>query len=241
MALGPIASLDPACRLLCLALFSTTSLIAPWPFAACLALASFVFLLVGGLKSVAILKESAFVLVFAIATFGLRLWGQEEGENWRSISFDAAVYGIKLLSAFLSGRLFYASTKVSELREALLGLSRRMPFLKSSCASLGLGISLVIAYLPLILEQWRASVEAASSRAFPKKPSLSQARVLLSSYLRRLMLEAVSLPEALYARGLSEERYPLEASWRTRDRVCAALSILFLVITLLYDVCNSIR
>jgi energy-coupling factor transporter transmembrane protein EcfT len=220
---GPAASLDPACRLLCLAFLSSASLFASLPFAAAIALAAIVLLILEGMSPVSILRESAFVLVFALLTAALRLFGKEGSLAEEAALTGSAIYGLKLLAAFLAGRLFYASTRPSELRDAATRIARRIPILRRF--DIGLGLSLILGYIPLIFDEWRGSLEAARSRALPSRPGIVQQSRLLIAFLRRLMLRAVILPEALSARGWSISRGVAQSTWRVRDSVSLMLSI----------------
>jgi energy-coupling factor transporter transmembrane protein EcfT len=220
---GPAASLDPSCRLLCLALLSSASLFASWPFAASLTLCALVLLRLEGLRVAKALRESAFILVFALLTAVLRLFGNGESlARPEALAAGSAAYCLRLLAAFLSGRLFYASTRPSELRDAATRIARRIPFLRRF--DLGLGLSLVLGYIPLIFDEWRASSEAAASRGLPRRPGIGGRSRFIAAFLRRLMLHAVALPEALVARGWSAERGLAPSTWRRRDSLALLAS-----------------
>jgi energy-coupling factor transporter transmembrane protein EcfT len=215
---GPSSSLDPACRLFCLAFLSSASLIASTPFVILVGLVALVLLKLEGLSLVKVLRESAFIIAFVLLTVVLRLFGDETGvASPYAIVTDSAAYGMKLLAAFLSGRLFYASTRLSELRDAATRIARRIPIIRS--LDIGLGLSLVLGYIPLIFDEWRDSRLAARSRALPPRPGIGQQARFIIAFLRRLMLRAVSLPEALVARGWSRDRGVAESTWRRRDSV----------------------
>jgi energy-coupling factor transporter transmembrane protein EcfT len=219
------ASLDPACRLICLALLSSASLFASFPFAAIVAFSAFFFLRLEGISLSNILRESAFILVFALITAALRVFGgNREPVAPYAVAADSALYGLKLLSAFLVGRLFYASTTLSELRDAATRIARRIPFLRRF--DVGLSLSLVLCYIPLIFDEWRDSLEAARSRGMPRRPDIEQQSRFLTAFLRRLMLRATALPQALVARGWSKDRGIAPSHWKARDSVAALICCL---------------
>jgi energy-coupling factor transporter transmembrane protein EcfT len=143
------------------------------------------------------------------------------------LASGAGIYGLKLLAAFLAGRLFYASTRMSELRDAATRIVRMIPFLRRF--DIGLSLSLVLGNVPLIFEEWRDSLEAARSRGLSRRPVIALQARLLAAFLRRLMLRAIAIPQALAARGWSKDRHLTPASWKTRDRlamlVCCAAFI----------------
>lgn len=227
MALAGPSSLDPSTRLLSLALLSSATLIASWPFAAAASALALGFLALEGVRPAKALKESAFVLAFALFAAVARLWGRGEAAGLGALAGESAVYALKLLAAFLLGRLFYASTRLLELRDACTRLTRRIPLLRRF--DTGLALSLVIGYLPLIFGEWKASLEAARSRGMPKRPSMGIQAAFLAAYIRRLMLTAVSLPEALVARGWTKDRGLCPLSLRKRDFFVLSFSLVALL------------
>lgn len=223
---GPVSSLDAASRLFCLAAISSASLFAG-PFDSCLLLMALLFLLLReGLKPLAIAKDSSIVLAFTAVSGALRMVGASGPAPW--VLGDVLSYGLRLLSAFLAGRLFYASTRPSELRDAATRITRRLPFVRRY--DLGLGLYMVLGLVPLVFEEWRSSLEAARSRGMPRRPSLALQAQFIAAFLRRMMLRAVAIPEALVARAWSPDRGLPPSAWRTRDTIaslsCLAIAVL---------------
>jgi energy-coupling factor transporter transmembrane protein EcfT len=226
----PASSLDPACRLLCLALISSAALFAPLAAALTLAMALAALLALEGQTPLRILSEATFLLPFV--AFAAILEAVVVGPGFSvslSVPVDAALLGARLLAGYLGGRLYYASTSVSETRDAATRIARRLPGL--SRADLGFAFSLIMGFVPLIIEEWKASLEAARSRAYGRSSGIRGAGLFVAAYLRRLMLRAVAVPEALIARGWTGERGIERSAWRARDYLaamcCAALLVLF--------------
>jgi energy-coupling factor transporter transmembrane protein EcfT len=197
-----------------------------------MALGAIILLILEGLSIATISRESAFILFFALTSALLRLLGRDT-IHFEPMAFisDSAIYLIKLLSAFLMGRLLYASMSLSELCDALTGIVRRIPILRRF--DIGLGVSLVLGYIPLIFSEWRGSLEAARSRGLPKRPKLFQQASFLSAFLRRLMLSAVAVPEALIARGWNRKRGIAPINWKLRDTIVLLISCFCFGIALL--------
>jgi len=227
---GIVSSLDPTCRLICLAFLSFASLLSGAVFAALLALAAIFLLLREGLRFRAILHDSAFIVSFTLFTavlrfFGLsqssghRLWGAESSGLSLVMINDMGAYGLRLFAAFLAGRLFYASTTASEVRDAGTRLARYIPFIAQ--LDIGLYLSMVIGFIPLIFEEWRNALEAARARGMPRRPKLSMLSLFVTAFLRRLMLQAVATPEALVARGWTRDRGVAPSNWKMRDSIAA--------------------
>jgi energy-coupling factor transporter transmembrane protein EcfT len=228
---GPASSLDPSCRLICLGLLSSASLFASWPFAAIVALGSLSLLLLEGLSLATVLRESAFVISFVLLTILLRFFAMNTRAEPIVFAAESIRYGTKLLAAFLAGRLFYASTRLFELRDSTTRIARRIPIARRF--DLGLVLSLILGYIPLIFDEWRDSLEAARSRGLPRRPSLSLQCRFLAGFLRRLILRAIALPQALVARGWSMDRGIADSEWRFRDSLVIALSLMAFAAALL--------
>jgi energy-coupling factor transporter transmembrane protein EcfT len=226
--LGPVSVLDPSARLLCLSLLSSASLFAGWPFSAFVCAASLALLLRSGIAPVSILKDAAFIAAFAAFTAALRLIGLPGALGMSlGILAEGGAYGARLLAAFLVGRLLYASTSISELRDAATRMTRRLPLLRR--ADLGLVLSMAIGFIPLIFEEWRSSLEASRSRGLARRPSLGKQALFVAAFLRRLMLRAVAVPEALTARGWTRERGIQPSQWKLRDS-CALVACMALLL-----------
>ena len=228
---GPASSLDPSCRLICLGLLSSASLFASWPFAAVVALGSLSLLLLEGLSLSTVLRESIFIISFALLTIFLRIFGTNSRAEPVVLATEFIRYGTKFLAAFLAGRLYFASTRLSELRDSTTRIVRRIPIARRF--DLGLVLSLILGYIPLIFDEWRDSLEAACSRGMPRRPSLSLQCRFLAAFLRRLILRAVALPQALVARGWSMDRGIADSEWRFRDSLVIALSLMAFAAALL--------
>jgi ABC-type cobalt transport system, permease component CbiQ and related transporters len=226
---GPFAALDPAARILCLALLSASSLLASGYFALGLALLALASLVRGGLALGRLLRESTIILAFAVFASGLKLLGSGLVESSRA-AIEGGDYCLKLMAAFLLGRLFYATTSASQLRDGSTRIVRHIPFLRRF--DVGLPLSLVLGYIPLIVAEWRASIEAARSRGMPAKPGLRLQARFLTAFLRRLMLRATAAPDALAARGWSKERGLSDSSWGLKDWAALMISAGFLVLTI---------
>jgi energy-coupling factor transporter transmembrane protein EcfT len=205
------------------------------PSAGILAALLAALLLVEGLGLRSLFRDAAFVLGLALASFFI------EGLSFRGgihlakdgILLAALRDGLRLAASFAAGRLFYATTRTSELREAAEDSCRFLP--GKAGAEIALSLLLVLSFIPLILEEWRASRLAARARGFAKRPSLRASSEFLAAFLRRLMLGSLALPEALVARGWTggDSQRPRQA-WRPYDYcslllICMAMAGLILV------------
>jgi energy-coupling factor transporter transmembrane protein EcfT len=214
--MSAVSGLSPSCRLACLALASTACLAAPAVAAMALSLALVRLITREGIGAARLVRESAFLgwlIIFTAAMEGLSF---VPGPRLDAAALvDALGYGIRLVAVFMAGRLFYAVTRSSELREAAISFTVFLP--RSLREEAGLALYLSLGFLPLVVEEWERSLEAARARAFPRRPGLAACEALLTAYLRRLMLRAVSLPEALRARAWGSGRLAAPRAWKARD------------------------
>jgi energy-coupling factor transporter transmembrane protein EcfT len=225
--LGPVSSLDPASKLLSLALLSSAALFASPALALALAFGAILLLLKSGLRLGTVLRESSIIALFALFAAALRLIGLPGSLDYpQPVLAEAGAYGLRLLTAFMLGRLFYASTPASELRDAGTRIARRLPFVRA--LDLGLGLSLILGFVPLIFEEWRSSLEAARSRGLTRRAPLTRQALFVAAFLRRLMLRAVATPEALVARGWSRERGLVPSRWGSKDTLLCCGSAMIL-------------
>jgi energy-coupling factor transporter transmembrane protein EcfT len=187
-------------------------------------------LLASGLKPSRIARESLFVAVFAAATFGLKKIGAAVPDTG-AIARESGVFGLKLLAAFFLGRLFYASTRISEIRDAITRIMRLIPFARRY--DLGLALALILSYVPLIGREWSESSQAMQARGMSNFANPRNVSCFISSMLRRLMIEAVDLPLALYARGWHRDRALSKLTWKKLDSFALSLSFILLFMTAL--------
>jgi energy-coupling factor transporter transmembrane protein EcfT len=211
-----VSSLDPACRLLCLALLSSSALFAPLGAALALSGVLVALLAMEGQGPARVARDTVFLLPFILFALLLECVGLGPGYSLTiAAPVETPLLGARLLAGYLGGRLYYASTSVSETRDAATRIARRLPGLAK--ADIGFAFSLVLNFVPLIIEEWKASIEAAKARAYGRSSGLRGAGFLVTAYIRRLMLRAVAVPEALVARGWTGERGVERRAWRLRD------------------------
>jgi energy-coupling factor transporter transmembrane protein EcfT len=225
--LAPVSNLDPSIRLVCLALISSAALLAGGLFALMLAAIMLVFLIRAGTARLALIRDASSIAIFALFSGAMRYLGTSQVHYWPALLIGIGSYGARLLAVVLSSRLFYVSTSISQIRDAATRIARHIPILRR--IDVGLGLSLVIGFIPMIFAEWAASLEAARSRSMPRKPSIARQAVFLSAFLRRLMLRAVYVPESLLARGWSKDRGISELEWKAADAIALALCILTLI------------
>jgi energy-coupling factor transporter transmembrane protein EcfT len=227
-----ISALDPACRLLCLALATTAVFFASITTTVVIALGLFGLLLLEGYAPGRILRESSFLLVFIVFAGILECVEIRGGFTiMLSAPIETPLLGARLFAGYLGGRVYYATTSASQTRDAVTRIVRRVPGLSRS--DLGLVFGLVLGFIPLIITEWKASLEAAVSRGLGRGSGLRGISRFTAAYLRRLILSAVAVPEALMARGWNVRRRVDPVRWKGRDYAAGALSAAMLMLAIL--------
>lgn len=238
--LRPAKALDPGCRLLCLALVSSAVFFLGAPCAALAALGLMALVALEGVPPRRILKEAGYILLLSLFALVLECVGWNGGPVFYAEYLPGiAAYAARLLSAFMAGRLFYTVTDSSELRIAALKAGRLLP--RKLRGDAALAMILVIGFVPLIRDEWKSSLDAAKARGLQLRSakgfSLRANVDFLAAFLRRLMLDSLSLPEALASRGWEGgDRSPRLAldPWRGRDWLAAALSLAVLSLAIVF-------
>lgn len=220
------SALGPGPRLLCLALLSSALFFLSPAWAGILGLGLAIFCLGEGVPPRSLARESAYILWLGGMALVLECVSFSGGPLFVAENLaPAGIYTLRLGAAFFAGRLFYAATPGPELRRAALAVGRILPRRLRSRAALA--TFLVLGIIPLVLSDWRASLEAARSRGYGRGKRPRASVDLIVAFLRRLMLDSISLPEVLASRGWYGEAalsLPKEA-WSPLDLGVAAASL----------------
>lgn len=220
------SALGPGPRLLCLALLSSALFFLSPAWVAILGL-GLAFLCLGeGVPPRVLLRECSYILWLGAMAVALECVSFGGGPVFVAANLaPAGIYTLRLGAAFFAGRLFYAATPGGELRRAALAVGKVLPRRLRSRAALA--AFLVLGIIPLVLGDWRASLEAARSRGYGRGRKTGASVDLLVAFLRRLMLDAIALPEVLASRGWYGEA-PLSSpreAWSLLDLGVAGASL----------------
>jgi len=228
---GPVKSLAPSARLVAMFLLAGV-LFATKPLALCIFLLGLVLLLaregLGPGAFLAELRGLLFLVAFAFLIEGL---GWEKGPRLLPEGLCiAALYSLRLVATFALGRLFYQTTPGSELREAAGLFGRLIPGRLGE--DLALALALVLGFLPDIIGEWRLSLEAGQARGIHRGSGPALRLRVVEAFIRRLILDALSLPEILVARGWTGASSKYPQPWGTRGIAVVASSIVLLAASL---------
>jgi len=233
----PVSALAPSARLLCLALLAGLVFSSRVWTLGCLLALLLALLLKEGLDLPALLRELpglAYLMALTLLLESLRFGG--------GIHLDpeglarAGLWALRLLEAFLLGRLFYKTTSGSELREAASDLGRLVPrrLGRGPGEDLALALFLILGFIPSIVSEWRLSEEAGRARGLSRGSGPRLRLRVLEAFLRRLVLRALVLPEALASRGWMGAIEGRRRPWPPSSRFAVLVSCLLLGLGLIH-------
>ncbi|MCL2381643.1 MAG: energy-coupling factor transporter transmembrane protein EcfT [Treponema sp.] len=109
---------------------------------------------------------------------------------------ESGIFAIRICAAFAAGSLLFAVTTPGELRKSL---SRVESALRMEKLKLGMGISLMLGFLPRFFETWEDATLAWKSRG--GKKNLSRLVILIPLAVEKMMLKAAETAQAMECRG----------------------------------------
>lgn len=192
-----------------------------------------------GLTLVTIWRELKWFLCLLVVVFGARALSTP-GETMLTIKcirityqgmYDGGLMCLRLFWTALAGLIFVLTTRISEIRAALVWFFRPVPFLPEK--RIATMISLLIRFLPVILNQARLNADIQRARGIENRKNpiyrLSKFTVPL---MRRIFLAADRLAIAMDARAYSESRTDPEFAFTVTDllMVLSATGILLWVL-----------
>lgn len=222
---------DPVCKLLGLVLFSAGALRARPLALFILEVLSLVTLIACNSAFQSMIKDTIYFMLLAFFTVLLKtscpvLWTFPNAISFAcKLAESTALFGSRLLVIFWLGKLLVRTTRVSELRDALTRLFSHIPLVRNH--DLGLGLSNILGFIPLVFDEWRLSLEAARARGFAPSFSMPKWADFLVAFLRRLMVRAVSVPEAISARGRTQAPKASAVRLKLQDFVVVGTALAF--------------
>ena len=228
--------LDPRTKQLLLLGLSAVSLQGRFTFLALDSLLLIFFLYTAGLRLDRLLFEIKYFLFFLLFVFMIRTI--TFSDHWVPIflsgseSTGALIVCWRLLLVMLMGLLLMATTRISDIRAALIWLLKPVPIVSEGAAATMVG--LVVRFLPLILFQAAEISDAQRARAIQQRKNPLIRLVKFSTALfRRVFLRADELVDGMQARCYSAHRTLPELAFARRDGLAALIGILLGVTVLL--------
>ena len=114
---------------------------------------------------------------------------------------EGVIFCLRIGAAFAAGTLLFAVTTIDEIRKSL---SRLEAVLHLEKLKLGLGISLMLGFIPKFFEIWEDINLAWKSRG--GRRNLTCLAVLIPLALEKMMVKAAETASALESRGVNSEQ-----------------------------------
>jgi energy-coupling factor transporter transmembrane protein EcfT len=221
--------LDPRTKQLLLIGLSAVSLQGDLTFLTLTSLLLIFFLYAANLRIGRVLFEIRYFLLFLVFVFTARTIAFSD--RWiptilsgRELA-GALIVCWRLLLVVLMGLLLMATTRISDIRAALIWLLKPLPLVDENAAATMVG--LVVRFLPLILFQAAEIGEAMRARGIQlRKNPLTRLVKFTTALFRRVFLRADELTDTMQARCYSTHRTIPELAFARRDGLAALIGIL---------------
>ncbi len=194
-----------------------------------------------GLRFSVLLKELRLFLLLllllvlsrALSAEGALVW------QWRGISlsweglYQGGLVSWRLLLVVIMGLLWMASTRVAQIRGAVVCLLRPIPFIPEK--RVGTMLALLLSFLPLLIRQARELQQAQQARGMDRRKNPLYRLIKLGlPWLRKSLEQADRRVMALEARAYSEDRSLPDFSATRTDQVAllAACGFCLLIVGL---------
>jgi energy-coupling factor transporter transmembrane protein EcfT len=142
----------------------------------------------------------------------------------------SGLYALRLSVVFIFARIYYVSTKASELGDILSVAARKAGVL----ADPGMMLSLSLLFLPRVFENYRKVREAAELRGYGVAGRRMKSLLpMLHTYMFTSIKGALTTARAMEARGYSEARTIQLRGVSWKDAVIAAAGCLLLALSFL--------
>lgn len=140
----------------------------------------------------------------------------------------SGLYAMRLAVVFLYARMYYVSTKASELGD-FLSVAARKAGIK---ADPGMMLSLTLLFLPRVFENYRKVKEAAGLRGYGAGGRRAKGLLpMLETYMVTSVKGALRTAQAMEARGYSEERTIPIRRFSMKDAAIAAAGAVLLFLS----------
>lgn len=181
-----------------------------------------------GLRLGRLLREIRYFLFFLLFIFGIR--AITFGAGWiPSVTGDAATDGLlvcwRLLIVVMMGILLMATTRITDIRAALVWYLKPVPVVDEKMAATMVG--LIVRFLPVILFQAAEIADAQRARGIDRRRNpLLRLMKFTTPLFRRVFFSADELTAAMQARCYSDQRTLPELAFTWRDLLALGSGIL---------------
>ncbi len=149
----------------------------------------------------------------------------------------SALYGVRLLIVFFFARIYYVSTKASELGDYLSLAARKVAGFKARSspnilADPGMLLSLSLLFLPRVFDNYRKVRDAADLRAYGiRRKRMANTLPMLQTFIFMSIKGALVAARAMELRGYSEARTLAPTRLSRMDAAVFIAGAILLVLT----------
>lgn len=216
---SPLHRLDPRTKQ---ALLMVLSVVSAWGECLFLAILSAMLILLihaTGLRICRLFREIRYFLLFLLFVFGIRVvtfsGGLIPAIAWDAAG-DALIVCWRLLLVVCMGVLLMATTRIADIRAALVWYLKPVPVVDEKMAATMVG--LVVRFLPVILFQASEIADAQRARGIERRKNpLIRLMKFTTPLFRRVFSSADELTAAMQARCYSEQRTLPDLAFSRRD------------------------
>lgn len=203
---GFLHRMNPAVKFLCLIFLSSALMSAPPLLAGGLALACVLLAAALGIGARELLAKGRFLAWMAIFVFLLKCvdFSQPFFLSRKEL-LPASIYVADLAILFVLAEVFFRSTRIRQLGDAVSLLFRAL--LRRQDIDPGLYLGLAVEFIPRVFSVYRECEEAAAARGFGMRRSRPRVYVrLVVAYMRLSIKKALWTADALEARCYGPDR-----------------------------------
>lgn len=147
----------------------------------------------------------------------------------------SALYASRLTAVFIFARLYYASTKASELGDCLSLAARKVTNFKAGGSTIladpGMLLSLSLLFLPRVFDNYQRVKDAAELRAYGiRRKRLANTLPMLQTFIFTSMKGALVTARAMELRGYSEARTISPQRLSLADAAIAVGGVILLIL-----------
>jgi energy-coupling factor transporter transmembrane protein EcfT len=235
---SPLHRVDPRTKQ---ALLMILSLVGVWgglPFLVLLSVTMIALLAAAGLRVLHLVREMRYFLLFLLFVFAVRTVTFGDGwipaVAWGSTG-EAALVCWRLLTVVCMGLMLVATTRIADIRAALVWYLRPIPLIDEKKAATMVG--LVVRFLPLILHQASEIADAQRARGIDRcRNPLSRLMKFTTPLFQRVFLSADELAAAMQARCYNDERTLRDLAFGWPDCLALGTGLLIASSTLISHV-----
>ncbi len=237
----PLHRLDPRCKLAALLLLSMLTMGAGPPAMAAMSIALAAAAWVIRMPVAALIREARmfFLLLLVIWVTRAVVTPGEMWVEWAGVGMTAQGMRLgtmicwRLLAVAVLAAVVVRTTAVSRITASVHWFAAPLPMIPAGRVATMMG--LLVRFVPMIMDQAILTAEAQRARGIEnRKNPVFRMTAFTLNLMRRVVLDADDLADAMAARCYRDDRTPPPLTWRTADTAAAAFFGLWCVVLVIF-------